>query len=884
MLGLRRLTTAITRLVHRTSADRELDDEIRLHLELETEKNIRAGMAPDEARRHARLAFGALEAVKEAHREGRSAHWLEEFLADTRYAFRSLRRSPVLGTTAVVTLAVGIGANTAIYSAVSAVILRPLPFNDPGRLVMLWEENPEKGWHLNVVAPANYLDWKEQMAAFTDVAAYFAYPNTLTLTGGGEPQVLTTYAVTGNFFSLLGVPAALGRGFTDGDTWNTSARSIVISNRLWRNQFGGDRSVIGKTVQLNARSFQIVGVMPATFRFPALDVDVWAPFGWDAAQRTAIPFRRAHMLRAIARLKPRVSLGVADAQFQVVVKRLQRDYPATNTHMGAGMTPLQQFLVGDTKTPLLVLLAGVGLLLLIACANVGNLLLIQASGRGREAALRLALGARRSRLIRQALTESLVLSASGGTLGLALGWWGARELGRLQPGLLPVENIGVSWNVVGYVAAITVASAGLFGIAPTLWTSQRVPGDVLKDGCRGGVSRRMRSWRRALVVSEIALALVLTLGAGLLVRSYQELQGVNPGFDPNGVLAVAMNIPGARYDGAEKISGFYAELLQRVGALPDVRSAALVSSLPLTGGVGWTSDFTAAGRGPDGYGTEVAHRSVSPDYFRTMRVPVIQGRSFTPSDALNGEQVVVINEALARSYFRGQNPIGQRVAFDRVPDSASTWRTIVGVVGDERQAALSTSTQIEIIAPERQYPSTFTNLVVRTARDPESLLPAIRRVVREMDPTIAFTSAQSMTEVRDQSLARARFLMMLLFGFGAAGMLLAAVGVYGVMAHLAGSRVREMGIRIALGARAASVQWLVVREGMQLTVAGLGIGLAVALLVNRAMRALLFQVTPTDPATFVAVPTVLMLTALAAAWLPAARASRADPVQSLRAE
>ena len=882
---IRMLLARLRGLFGTERADRRLDDEIAHHLELQTEQNMQLGMAPGEARRRARLAFGAVEAVKEEHRDGRGVRWLEEFVADARHAFRGFRRRPVLGAAAIVTLAIGIGANTAIYSAVSAVILRPLPFTDPGRLVMLWEENPEKGWHRNVVAAANYLDWKSETTAFKDAAAYFAYPNSQTLTGGGDPRVLTSYSVTGNFFSVLGVRPERGRGFADNETWRTGSPVAVISHRLWQMQFGGSDGIIGKTVQLDARSYQVVGVMPASFKFPASDVDVWTPFAWDPEVRSQVFFRRAHYLRAIARLKPGVALAEANGQFQVVVKRLQRDFPATNRVMGAGMTPLQEFLVGDTRTPLLVLLAGVGLLLLIACANVGNLLLIQSTERGREAALRLALGARRWRLVRQTLTESLVLSACGGISGLALGWWGAGVLGAMQPGILPVDHIGISWGVVGYVVAIATASAMLFGIAPMLWIGQRQPGDVLKDGGRGsGASRRMRAWRRGLVVSEIALALVLTVGAGLLVRSFQRLQAVNPGFEPNGVLAVSMNIPGARYDSAAKVSGFYADLLRQVKALPDVRSAALVSSLPLTGGVGWTSDFTAAGRGPDDYGSEVAHRSVSPDYFRTMRVPVKQGRDFTSADALGGAKVVLINEALARSYFRGQNPVGQRIAFDRVPDSSSTWRTIIGVVGDERQAALSTSTQIEMIQPERQAPSTFMNLVVRTTRDPLSLVPAIRATVKRLDPTIAFNSAQSMNDVRDQSLANARFLMILLFGFGAAGLLLAAVGVYGVMAHMAASRTREMGIRIALGARSSSVQWLVIREGMLLTIAGLAIGLALALAGSRAMTSMLYGVTPTDAATFVVVPAVLVLTALLATWLPALRASRADPMRSLRTE
>lgn len=886
MDGLRVVMARLRGLFRRGHADRQLDDEIALHLELETAKNIQLGLTPDEARRRARVAFGALEAIKEAHRDGRGVPWIEALIADVRYAWRGLRRNPVLGGTAIITLAIGIGANTAIYSAVNAVILRPLPFADPGRLVMLSEENPEKGWHLNVDAPANVLDWKEQVSAFTDVAAYSPYVNSLTLTGAGDPRVLNGYPVTGNFFAVLGARATIGRTFTDAETWATGTLVAVISDRLWRDQFNADPNVLGRTVQLNARNYQVVGVMPRSFTFPGMDADVWTPIGWDRSSRSQVFFRRAHWVRAIARLKPGVPLADANAQLQVVVKRLQRDYPVTNRYMGAGMTPLQRFLVGDARQPLIVLLAAVALLLLIACANVGNLLLVQTAGRGREAALRLALGARRGRLLRQAFTESLFVSALGGTLGLVLGWLGTRALVTLQPaGMLPVTNIGVSWNVMGYVIAVTAISGVLFGIAPVLWNVQRVPGEILKDGGRGaGIGPRMRRWGNALVIGEIAFALLLTLGAVLLIRSFAQLQRVDPGFDSTGVLAVSMNIPGARYDDATRISGFYAALMQRVAALPGVRSVAVTSGLPLSGGVGWTSDFIAAGRPADGYGNEVAHRSVSPDYFKAMGTAVTQGRAFTAADALNGDQVVLINDALARSYFRGQNPVGQRISFDRVPDSSSIWRTIVGVVGDERQTDLATEPQIEFTTPEQQAPSTFMNLVVRAAHDPLALAPAIRRVVHEMDPTIGFTSVQTMDDVRQESLARQRFLMTLFSGFSLAGLMLAAVGVYGVMAHLARNRTREMGIRIALGAQATSVQWLVVREGLRLTALGVAIGIAAALAATRAMVALLYHVTPGDPVTFLLVPALLGLTALIATWVPAARASRADPMESLRGE
>src|SRR5690348_9922382 len=465
MGAIRGLTAKLRALLRRRTAEHDLDDEIRFHIELETEKNIAFGLSPDEARRRALVAFGGVERYKEAHRDVRGARWIEEIGADVRFTLRALHRGPALATAAIITLALGVGANTAIFSAVNAVILRPLPFPAPDRLVMLWEQNPDRGWFQNVVAPANYLDWREQVAAFSDAAAYIDGTGTLTLTGHGDPHVVTAQSVTGNFFSVLGVRPELGRTFRDAETWNTGATRIgVISDRLWRQQLGGDPRIIGQTIQLDGRALQVVGVMPPSFGYPREELDVWLPMRWSPTDRTQVFFRRAHNLRVVARLRRGVSLERANVELQTVVHRLQRQYPETNTHMGAGMTPLHEFLVGDTRLPLLVLLGAVSLLLLIACANVGNLLLVRAAGREREAALRLALGARRGRLVRQALTESLVLSALGGVAGLALGWWGTHALVALQlpAGMLPVRDVSVSWDVLAYVLAITTASGLLF--------------------------------------------------------------------------------------------------------------------------------------------------------------------------------------------------------------------------------------------------------------------------------------------------------------------------------------------------------------------------------------------------------------------------------------
>ena len=891
MGALKGLIVRLHALAHPRAADQALDSEISFHVDRETEKNIALGMAPDEARRRALVAFGGVQQTREAHRGVRRAAWIEELGADSRYALRTLRRSPTLAGAAVLTLALGIGANTAMFSAVNAVILRPLPFAEPGRLMMLWEENAERGWHQQTVAPANFLDWREQVTAFQDVAAYADFRSQTTLTDQGDPQLLTAVAVTGNLFSVLGVSPQIGRPFREEETWETGAPVAMISDRLWREQLGGRPDIVGQPIQLGGRAVQVVGVMSAEFAFPWEDVDVWRPTAWPAANQGAASFRRAHWMRVIARLRPGVSPDQATIQLRDVAARLEKEHPVLNKAMGAGLTPLHEFLVGDTRRPLLILLGAVALLLLIACANVGNLLLVQAAGRERETALRVALGAGRLRLVRQALTESLVLSVIGGLAGIVLGWWGTRMLVALQPqGMLRVSTFGLDWSVLAYVFAITAASGLLFGVAPAVWSGRRLPADALREGGRtGSDGRRMRRWGDGLVVGEVALAVLLTVGAGLFVRSFRELRRIDPGFEASGLVAVPVTLPGSRYDTGDKIAAFHTELVTRVRNLPGVEGAAIARELPLTR-PSWSSDFIAAGRPASEFGTEVLHREVSPEYFLTMRVPLLRGRAFTADDRSDSPTVVIINDALARSYFGAQDPIGQRIAFDRAPDSASVWRTIVGVVGNEHQSSLAIAPRIEIFAPIAQDQTTGGHLVARArcadvdACAPELLVSGIRRAVAEIDPRLAPGPARTLARVYADSMARERFLMTLLLVFAVVGLSLAVVGVYGVLSQLARRRSREMGIRIALGARSSQVRWLVVRHGLRLTVIGLLLGGSAALMSSRAVRGMLFGIGPDDPLTFAVVAAVLSITSLVASWLPAVKASRADPAVTLRGE
>lgn len=885
MAVLKGIRARLRALFRRESAERELDEELRFHIQMETEKNLRAGMAPAEARRRALRDFGGVEPTKEAHRDVRG-RWFEELSADTRYALRTLRRAPVLAGAAIITLALGIGANTTIFSAVNAEILKPLPFANPGRLVMLWEENPEKGWHEQLCAPANAFDWKEQVRAFQDVALFYQNAGQSTLTGQGTPVILKAGGVSGNFFDILGVHMLLGRALTPDETWSPTGvpHVVVISDRLWRERFGTDAHIIGRSIRIDGNPMEVVGVAPEGFSFPVEGIDLWQPMAWTPKFRGEISFRRAHFVRAIARLAPGVTMQAADAQLQTVVNRLKLQYPETNKYMGAGLTPLHRFLVGDTRLPLLVLLASVALLLLIACANVGNLLLVRAAGREREAALRLTLGAGRLRLAKQALTESLVLSALGGMAGVAVGVVGIRVLESLLPaGMLRSGHFQVDWTVLGYVLAIVLGSGMLFGTAPALWMGRRSPAESLKDGGRGGDSRRMRRWTELLVVGEVALAVVLTLGAGLLVRSFRELMNVDPGFDPYGVLATQIALSGPKYDSTAQQQLFFEQLVQRIKALPGVESAALTTVPPLAG-TGYTSDFVVAGRPAGEYYTEIIHRSVTPDYFRVMRVRLLRGRAFTAADKHGAPPVLIINEQVARKYFKGQDPVGQRVTFDKIPNDSSEWSTIVGVVAGERQRDLSSEPSIEAYIPYAQEVQSGVSLMTRVGGDPTVVAPAIRRIVAEMDGDIALNDSRSMETVRAGSLARERFLMAMLTVFAGVGLLLAVVGVYGVLAQVARRRTREMGIRIALGSPIGQVRWIVVRHGLELMGVGVGIGIGVALVVTRGLGALLYHIVPADPVTFITIPILLAVTGAAAAWIPAMQASRADPAIALRSE
>ncbi len=810
---------------------------------------------------------------------------MDAWLQDVRFALRALGRNPGFTAIVVLVLALGIGANTAIFSVLNVALLRPLPAVQPERLVTIRESNPEKGWEKEVAAPANMYDWREGVEAFEDVAAHTGgLFGTATLTGDGEPEIIRRVTVTGNVFALLGARPQLGRTFREEETWSTEPRTAVLSDGFWTRRFGRDPDVLGRTIVLNGVSYEVVGIMPASFDFPAHDLDVWTTMGWDPASRDAAFFRRAHWIDVIARLEPGVTLTEADAQLQLVVRRLQEEYPETNRAMGAVMFPLQEFLTGDVRTPLLLLQAAVLLLLLVACANVGNLMLVRASARRRELAVRAALGAGRGRLARLVLTESLALAFWGGLVGVGLGLVTVRMLaGIMPPGLPPMDGFALDGRVAAFAAALTQLAGAAFGMIPALRLGRGLS-DPLREGGRGGTAGRTTLRAGNLfVAAEVAVALILVLGAGLLVRSFAALRDVDPGFRTENRVTARVAPPGSRYDTADKVNIFFDALRERLAALPGVDGVGLVRALPLMAR-SFTSDFVVDGWAPDRFGVEVTNQSVSPDYFATMGIPLLSGRPLAETDRDDSEPVLLVNQALVRRYFAGEDPVGRRIAFTRTPTEESTWWRIVGVVGDVHQESLGQPPIIEVYRPYRQDASLGMAVVVASSRPFGDVVAALRGAVRELDADIPLADVRSLEDIYASSLRAERFLLTLMAGFAAIAMVLAALGIYGVASQAAKRRTQEIGIRVALGARRADVARLILRNALGPVGAGVVLGVAGGLAATRVMASVLFQTRPNDVVTFITVPVVLGLVALAATWLPARGATRVDPVTALRAE
>jgi putative ABC transport system permease protein len=866
----------------------EITDELQFHIDMRIEENIRRGMSPDEARRDAERRFGNLTRVKEQGYDARGGRWLETVWQDLRYGVRMLLKNPGFTLIAVLTLALGIGANTAIFSVVNGVLLRPLPYYEPERLVMVWADRPilqaQVGLPDFPVTVADFVDWRNQNQVFENMAAMVAFRGNLT--GGGEPESVVTLRASAGLFPLLGARLAVGRAFLPEEDRAGADRVVVISHGLWKQRYGADPKLIGQKIILDNEAYTVIGVTAPDFQFPrrgevpytylsgATKPDLYLPIAFTPE---IMNNRRGNMLMVVARLKTDVSVQQASADMNSIARRLTELYPQTNTDKGARIAPLQQQAVGKARTALLVLLGAVGFVLLIACANVANLLLARAAGRQKEMAIRAALGAGRWRVVRQMLTESLLLAISGGAAGLLLAWQGVELLLAIAPDNLPrAYDIRLDIRVAGFTLLVSLLTGIVFGLLPALQASKINLGETLKEGGRDAAGLLQRRMRGFLVVSEVALAFVLLIGAGLLIRSFARLTEVDPGLDPRSVLAMHMLLP-AKYSGGLS-ANFFQQTLERVRALPGVEAAATVSPLPLSGLYG-SAAFRIEGRpSPTEETFNAGMRIISPDFFKTFRVPLVNGRLIAESDGAKAPPVVVVNESLARNYFVNEDPLGKRIIF-----SGGT-RAIVGVVRDVKHSALDEEAKAEFYLPMAQVPTRYMSLAVRVSGDPMQTIGAVRGQVWAGDKDLPIFSIETMERLMAKSVAPRRFNLLLLGVFALVGMTLAGVGLYGVMSYTVTHRTREIGVRMAMGAQTGNVLRLVIGEGMKLALIGALLGLGGALALTRLLKALLFGVSATDPLTFIVIAAALSIVSLLACWIPARRATKVDPMVALRCE
>jgi predicted permease len=816
-------------------------------------------------------------------RSGRKPPMLDALARDLHGAWRSLLHARGHSLAVVLTLALGIGANTAIFSVVRGVLLGAVPFSEPDRLMLLSETNVERGWTEAQVAPANFLDWQARTRSFAGMAAFSDWFAEAVVSGAGEPDRAQTMLVAGDLFGVLGEPPLLGRTFRPEETWG-EAGVVMLSHGYWVRRFGGDPDLVGRTIRLNGTPYTVVGVMGERFRFWSADTDLWTPFGWDPQSRAETWFRRAHMLRVIARLAPDATPASAAQELETLAAALEREHPATNTLMRTRVRPLGEWLVGDLRRPLLVLFAAVALVLLIASVNVAHLQLARGAARLRDDAVRGCLGASRWQLLRRAVVEALLLSALGGALGAGLAVLGTRWLVRLGETYLERGgDVTVDGAVLAFAGLLAVVTAVLSGLAPARRASRPELETALRAGGRAGESRAGQHGRQRLVAAELALAGVVLVGSLLLVRTMAELTEVDPGFRAAGVTTVPVGLPGGLYPDDAALTTFYGRFVRGVEAIPGVEAAALTNDLPLTQ-TSWSSDFAVEGRGREDFGVEVLHREVTPGYFAALGVPVLAGEPFTESHDAAAPPVVVVNQAFVERHFAAESPIGRRLCFDRYPDERSVWRTIVGVVGSERQAALGAPARPEIFAPLAQDTTRGLHLVVRSSLPPATLAPALRAAMDAVDPGLPLSGVRAMDDVVAESLARERFLVVLFGLFAALSVVLASLGVYGVTAEAAAGRRREVGVRIAVGARAGEVVRLMLRRQAPAVAVGVGAGLLGAVGLGHAMRGLLYGVGTGDPASYAMAVAVLLAVGLLSAWLPARQLARVDPLTALREE
>jgi len=854
----------------------ELDADIREHIETETQDNLERGMAPEDARHAAMRKFGNVTRVKEDTREVWTIVWFEHLIEDIRFGLRMLRKNPGFTIVAVLTLALGIGANTALFSVVNAVLLRPLPFENSSRLVWSWGNCSL--CDQAAVSPSDFTDYRAQSHSFEHYGAMAGENSLFNLAGGDKPIQIEGSMVTAGFFDALGIQPPYGRAFELSDEKTTDPQVVVLSHHLWQNRFAGDPNVIGKSITLDDKTRTVVGVLANDVSVLSR-ADLWFPAPF---QNQGMQSRRSHFLRPVGLLRRGVTISQAQAELDTIAARLGREYPVTNAGWGLRLEPLQSVLVGSVRRALLVLLAAVGLVLLIACANVASLLLSRNTVRRREIVIRTAIGAGRSRLLRQLLTESLLLALAGGAAGVFLAYAGVQFLKGLGPQSLPrLDEVNVSGAVLAFTFVTAIFTWILFGLGPALKASRRDLVQGLREGGAAGDSRSKHRAHGALVVAEVALSVVVLIASGLLLNSFWRLMRVHLGFDPANLLTTEVSLISPRYDDDRRRELFFHELQDRIQSASGAGSIGFVSELPLSGEADDTF-FTIAEQPPanpnDNRDADV--RVIAGDYFGAMRIPLLAGRAFERQDSLESRKVVIVNEPFLKKFFPNENPMGKHLKiFEGKPEFVA--REIVGIVGGNKHFALQ-----ESLRPAMFTPGSFMrmNVVVRSAGDPAMLTTAVRQAIRTIDPDEATSAFRTMGDVVSTSAAGDRFNALLLGAFGGIALLLTAAGIFGVLSYLVTQRTREIGLRMALGAQRPAVVRVIVGQGVRFALLGLCIGVVAAVVVTRWMSSVLFEVKPTDPLTFAAVAMVLGTVAFLASYLPARRAMRVDPMVALRYE
>ena len=877
MRWLSRLRRRARLVVDRSAIEREMQEEMRFHLEMEAAELARSGN--EDAWRAARRRFGGVARYQDDARDARGGRWLEELRQDARYALRVLGRGRGFAAVSVLTLALGVGANTAIFSVVRGVLLRQLPYADAERLVAI--ASVIRG-SATAVSPPDFVDWRAQGKSFSGIAAHFL--STTNLTGTGEPERLNQARVSANFFDVLGVAPILGRGFAPTEDERSAPHVAVLSDRLWRRRFGADEKIIGRTIVLDDFPTTVIGVAPPQFRMPA-GVDLWLTTRFDARD-VAPTSRGARWIQVVARLAPATTLAGARGEMNTIAARLAQLDPRHNVGVTARVSPLQEDLVGSVRAPLFILLGAVGFVMLIASVNVASLSLGRTAARGTELAVRAALGAGQGRIARQILTESVVLSLGGGAAGVALAGFGTRALVALAPGDLPLaDTVHIDSIVLAFALALTLLSALLFGVVPAVQGARRGGQDHLRSGTRTSGGLGGGRLRQTLVVAEVALAIMLLAGAGLLVRSFARLTSVDPGFQSAQATAFSITLSPLRYPDAARQEQFATTLLSRLERLPGMTASGISFSLPLSAS-GFGLTFAIGGRpetsGPDEPRAQV--RVATPDYFRAMGIPLLRGRGFRDEDRAVAPTVVLISQETARRYWPNEDPIGQRLLTGWGSGDDRFGGTIIGIVGDVRQFNLADGPTPHIYGAFAQRPLDELSVIMRSTSAPATVLAAAREVVRDLDAQLPVYEARPLDDLVRASIAERRFYALLLATFAGLALVLAAIGIYGVIGYSVQQRRRELGIRIALGATRERVVGMVMRQGMALTLIGAMVGLAGAAVLTRVLSGQLFGVSATDPLTFLAVPAILIMVALVACVVPAKRALAVDPASVIRSE